>query len=546
MMRGALRPIYVTGHRNPDTDSIASAIGYAELRGRLDRTNTYQPVRLGDLNAQTRWVLERAGVAEPRHLPHIYLRVRDVMQEQFPLADVEKPVRAVGLTMAQEGLDLLPIVDGVGKLAGVVTERVLARRYIRESREASSLVDAPTSIPAIADALEGELIVAETGGDDRVAGRVWVFAMDTTWEQTGIGDGDVVVVGNREDAHRRVIELGIDLLVLSNDVKPTDAIRKLAEEHGCAIVCSPLDSYVAGRMITLASPCRALMDDEPLTVHPDDLLADVAEEIKEVHYGAAIVADHERPVGVVTRSSLVRPSLRRVLLVDHAEQAQSVPGIEEAEIVEILDHHHIGSIETRVPVRATFDPVGSTATLVIERFRQNGMEPSRQAATVLLGAVLSDTVILNSPTTTERDRAVVEYLEQRLDVDHREFGQEMFEAGSDVTEATADQIVTRDAKEYEVANGTIAIAQIETVGHALDDRIDELLAAVQKARDKNDHELYALMVTNIMEKGTKLLIAGDTAAAAKAFDSSAQDGVVDLPGVMSRKKQVAPVLLGAF
>src|SRR3712207_3985230 len=151
-MLGALRPIYVTGHRNPDTDSIASAIGYAELRGRLDRTNTYQPVRLGDINAQTRWVLERAGVAEPRHLPHIYLRVRDVMEEQFQLGDVKKPVRAVGLTMAQNGLDLLPIGDDDGNLAGIVTERVLARRYIRESREASSLVDAPTSIEAIADA----------------------------------------------------------------------------------------------------------------------------------------------------------------------------------------------------------------------------------------------------------------------------------------------------------------------------------------------------------------------------------------------------------
>jgi manganese-dependent inorganic pyrophosphatase len=545
-MRGVLRPIYVTGHRNPDTDSIASAIGYAELRGRLDRENTYQPVRLGDLNAQTRWVLEQAGVAEPRYLPHIYLRVRDVMDEQFELADVEKPVRAVGLTMAQQGLDFLPIVDDDGRIAGIVTERVLARRYIRESREASSLVDAPTALEAIVEALEGEQLLDEVGGDDMVAGRVWVFAMDASYEDTGIGDGDVVVLGNREDAQRRVIELGIDLLVLSNGARPSDEILELAREHGAAVVCSELDSYVAGRMITLASPCRALMDDEPLTVHPDDLLADVAEEVKEVHYGAAIASDHERPVGIVTRSKLVRPEPRRVLLVDHAEQAQSVPGIEEAEIVEILDHHHIGSIETRVPVRATFDPVGSTATLVVERFRQNGMEPSRQAATVLLGAVLSDTVILNSPTTTDRDRAVVEYLEQRLDIDHEDFGREMFEAGSDVSDASADDLVCRDAKEYEVSNGTIAIAQVETVSHELDDREEELLEAAERARKRNDHELYAVMVTNIMEKRTRLLVAGDTAAAAKAFDSEAQDGVVELPDVMSRKKQVAPVLLGVL
>lgn len=539
----ALRPIYVTGHRNPDTDSIASAIGYAELRGRLDRENTYQPVRLGDVNAQTRWVLEQAGVPEPRYLPHIYLRVRDVMAEQFALADIDRPVRAVGLTMAQEDLDLLTIVDHDGKLAGVVTERVLARRYIRESREASSLVDAPTSISAIADGLGGEII---TGEDHEVAGRVWVFAMDAEWEGSGIGEGDVVVVGNREDGMKRVIEAGIALLVISNKSRPSDDVIALAKQHGTAVVTTGLDSYVAGRMITLASPCKALMDDEPLTVHPDDLVADVADDIKDVHYGAAIATDHDRPVGLVDRTRLVRPAPRKVLLVDHAEQAQSVPGIEDAEIVEIIDHHHIGSIETRVPVRATFDPVGSTATLVVERFRSNDIEPSRESATLLLGAALSDTVILNSPTTTDRDKVVVEYLAKLVDVDYEQFGQEMFEAGSDVSEASADQIVQRDAKEYEVANGTITIAQIETVGHALDDRFDELREALDRARERNNHELYALMVTNIIEKGTKLLVAGDTAAAAKAFGSQAQDGVVDLPDVMSRKKQVAPVLLGAF
>ena len=213
------------------------------------------------------------------------------------------------------------------------------------------------------------------------------------------------------------------------------------------MIVSPLDSYVSGRMITLAAPCRSYMERDPLTVTTEYLLADVSEQIKEIHYGAAVVIDAERrPVGLVTRSDLVAPPRRRVLLVDHAEQAQSVPGVEQAEIVEILDHHHIGSIETRVPVTATFDPVGSTATLVIERFRQNGMEPSRATAMMLLGAILSDTVILNSPTTTERDHAVVEYLERVLALDARELGREMFEATADVSEVSAEEIIARDAK----------------------------------------------------------------------------------------------------
>ena len=239
-------------------------------------------------------------------------------------------------------------------------------------------------------------------------------------------------------------------------------------------------------MITLSAPCRALMDRAPLVVSRDDLVADVTETVKEVDYRAAVVVDADgRPIGLVTRSDLVDPQPRRVLLVDHAEQAQSVVGVEQAEIVEILDHHHIGSIETRVPVRATFDPVGSTATLVIERFRQSGMEPSGPAATLLLGAILSDTVILNSPTTTERDRAVVEYLERVLALDATAFGREMFESTSDLSRVSADEIVTRDAKDYTAGGDqTLRIAQVETVGKTLADRRDELIASLDAARER--------------------------------------------------------------
>jgi len=538
------RPVYVTGHRNPDTDSIAAAIGYAELRTRLDPDTDYVPCRLGDVNAQTQWVLERSGAKEPRYLPHVYLRVRDVMHDGFHRADVEEPVREVGLRMAREELDLVPIIAGDGELAGVVTERQLARRYIRESREVSSLVDAPTRLSAIAAALGGEVTVGDPGR--QVAGRVWVYAMQTEWGASGIEAGDVVVVGNRGDVQRALIAVGVDLLVISNGESPAPELLDLARERDTAVVCSPLDSYVSGRMITLAAPCHGLMDADPVTVRPDDLVDDVAEEIKDSHYRAAVVVDRgNRPVGLITRTDLVSPVPRRVLLVDHAEQAQSAAGIESAEIVEILDHHHIGSIETRVPVRATFDPVGSTATLVVERFRQNGMEPQKATATALLGAVLSDTVILRSPTTTDRDRAVVEYLERFLAVDADEFGREMFESGSDVADASADAIITRDAKTYEVGPQVISIAQIETVGPALDDRVDELREALVRVHERNGHALSALMVTDILAGGTKMLVVGDPGPLERAFGDATVDGIVDLPGVMSRKKQVAPVVLAA-
>jgi len=251
------------------------------------------------------------------------------------------------------------------------------------------------------------------------------------------------------------------------------------------------------------------------------------------------------PVGLVTRSDLVGPEPRRVLLVDHAEAAQSVPGIDQAEIVEILDHHHIGSIETRVPVAATFDPVGSTATLVVERFRQAGLEPAQPTALMLLGAVLSDTVILNSPTTTPRDHAIVEYLERVLSLRAEEFGREMFSETSDVSELPAEKIVARDAKEYEVGDGTISIAQLETVGDSVLERREELLEALDAFREREGHALSALMLTDILAKGTNLLVSGELSAAEHAFGRSAEDGVINLPDVMSRKKQVAPKLMAA-
>ena len=234
--------IYVTGHRNPDTDSVASAVGYAELRGRLDPRNEYVPARLGALNEQTRWVLERSGAPEPELLHHIMLRVCDVMRTRFPLADHREPVRTVGLIMAREEVDLVPVVDDDGGLAGAITERGLARRYVRESREASRL-DAPTAVGVIASVLGGEQRVGDAG--EQVTGRVWVLAMATASLPMAFTAGDVVVVGDRPDAQRIAIDVGVGLLVVTNGSTVEDEVLALARERGTAVVSSPLDSYVA-------------------------------------------------------------------------------------------------------------------------------------------------------------------------------------------------------------------------------------------------------------------------------------------------------------
>ncbi len=434
-----MQPVYVSGHRNPDLDSISSAIGYAELKSRLDPSTEFVPVRLGDLNPQTRWVLERAEAQEPEYLQHIRLRAVDLMATEFVCVRVDDAIREAGLAIDSAEYDLVPVVDAAGKLAGVITTRALARRYVRES------------------------------------------------------------------------------------------------EHGTAD--------------TLSAPCGELMEEPEVEVIAEDSITDVSEQLKNSHQATAIIVDQlHRPTGLLSRSDLVSPVRRRIVLVDHAEQAQAVPGIEQAEIVEILDHHHIGSIETRLPVKASFDPVGSTATLVVERFRRS-IEPSPSSAMLLLGAVLSDTVILNSVTTTERDAAVVEYLERILEIDGREFGAEMFASSSDVSHIPASDLVRRDAKEYKSGNGTpFLVAQIEVVGKGLLDRKEELLEAMNHELGAHGVEVYALMVTDILAKGTELLVAGDVGATARAFGVEPSNGgsSLTLPGVMSRKKQVAPKLLATL
>ena len=534
--------VYVTGHKNPDTDTIASAIGYAEFKNLVDPENDYAPARLGDVNPQTAWALEKSGAESPKRIRHIMLRVKDVMARDVAVAHKNDPLRNVGLTMAQRNISQLPVVDDDGSLVGIITERNLARMYVRESRGASSFKDSPVSVGAMVEVLEGELLVGE---NRESSGQLWVISMGVDSMGKSMKQGDVVVVGDRPEAQRRAIELGAGVLVVSNGVRPEAEVLQMAEERGTTVVLSPLDSYVTSRLIQLSVPCWEVMSENPLTVHPDDLITDITEQVMEVHYRAAIAVDGDMvPNGVVTRTNLLNPKPRQVLLVDHAEVGQSVKGVERAEVVEILDHHHVGDIETASPIPATFDPVGSTATLIVERFKTAGLRPEESTAKMLLAAVLSDTVILNSPTTTDRDREVVKMLEEFLDLDAEAFGREMFEASSDVSDLSGEEIVNRDAKEYGTSSGDrVSVSQIETVGPGLLERKDELVAALEDLRDKNDYVFCALMVTDIAQGGTQLLCVGDCSSVHLAFESQPQNGVIDLPDVMSRKKQVAPALL---
>src|ERR671910_2612438 len=331
--------VYVTGHKNPDTDTIASAIGYAEYKNLVDPKNHYEAVRLGEVNAQTAWALEKSGAAEPRLIRHVMLRVKDVMSGDVAVANKNDPLRKVGLTMAKRNISQLPIVEDDGSITGIITERNLARMYVRESRGASTFADSPVSVGAMVEVLEGELLVGEA--DRESSGQLWVISMSVDSMGQSMEPGDIVVIGDRPRGLRRALELGAGVLVVSNGVRPEDEVLEMARERGTAVLLSPLDSYVTSRLIQLSVPCWEVMSENPLTVRPDDLVTEITEQVMEVHYRAAIAVDEKRvPLGVISRTDLINPDPRRVLLVDHAEVGQSVKGVERAQVVEILDHHH--------------------------------------------------------------------------------------------------------------------------------------------------------------------------------------------------------------
>ena len=452
--------------------------------------------------------------------------------------------------MAREGLDLVPIVDDEGALAGVITERALARRYIRESREASSLVDAPTAVSAIVDALERR---ARRGGEDRrVAGRVWVYAHGgRLGRRAASAAATSSSSATATDAQRRVDRgRASTLLVTSNGIAPSEAILALAARarHRRRRVAAgqlrhrPHDH--AGGAVPRAHGRRAA--DRPPR-RPASRTSPSSSRTSTTARPSPSTAPGARSGSSPAPTSCARARAGSSSSTTPSRPRAS-PGVDEAEIVEILDHHHIGSIETRVPVRATFDPVGSTATLVVERFRQNGMEPSRSTAMLLLGAVLSDTVILNSPTTTERDRAVVEYLERVLGVDACRLRPRDVRARRPTSPTCRPRrSSTRDAKDYAGRRRRrCASRRSRRWARRCSSAATSCSRPWRPRASAAATSLYALMVTDILSKATRLLVGrGPGPGRARVRRVRPTTACSSSPGVMSRKKQVAPKLMAA-
>jgi manganese-dependent inorganic pyrophosphatase len=536
-------PILVFGHRHPDNDSICSAVAYAHLKNLTDPDNVYVPARLGPVPAETRWVFERFGLALPEEIGHVHTRVRDVMTEGVVTVAPERPMLDAGRLMREHDVRALPVVADES-VVGLVSQRMLAERYLEET-EIAGFADMPVTLERLVRVLDAELLIGEPA--TRLAGNVLIGAMEPETVAALVAPGDALIVGNRLRTQPLALEAGIACLIVTGGVRPTQEVLDLAVRKGAAVLVTERDTYSAARLVSLAHAVGDLMETDALQFGPETLLAEAAEDLLGSHHREGIVVDDDgHCVGILTRTNIARGIRRRVVLVDHNEASQSAAGVEDASVIEIVDHHRVGDIQTAGPILFLNLPVGSTATIVATRFRSLDIDVPTPIAGILLAAILTDTVLLKSPTTTETDRDAVARLSKIVKVDPIGFGMELFHSRFVGEEFNADKVLRTDVKEYRVGDVVVAISQYETVdlttlmAHAGDVR-----AAMQALLENRGYDLVMLMATDIMREGSEIFAVGKTRIAERALGVSLADGSAWMPGVLSRKKQIAAFLVEA-
>jgi manganese-dependent inorganic pyrophosphatase len=538
-----MEAIYIFGHKNPDTDSVCSALAYAFLKNL--QAQGHIPARLGELNSETRFVLNTFGAPEPIFLPHIFVRAQDVMTTGVISAPAACTIHDVGRLMNQHKIQAVPVVDEKGRVQGVVTEHALARNYLKELG-VQGLRQTPTELSKIVDTLNARLIVGEPAA--QVRGNVVIGAMSPEAMVGYIAPGDLVVLGNRENAQEAALRCQISCLIITGNFDPSPAIQQLARQQGAAIIVTPHDTFATARLINLSVSALQLLDSEVLTVSPDALIREIGPDLVNSRAAIALVNDDEgRLVGVLTKSDLVTRRRRQVILVDHSERSQSVDGIEHATILEILDHHRLGGLQTAEPILALIAPVGCTATLVLRRYQEMGVTPPPDMAGLMIGAILSDTMLLKSPTTTAEDVTAVAYLGQVLGEEPLAFGRRMYHAKFDLAALSPEAIAINDLKTFVFGPVTVGISQVEVADKAaILARKADILAAMSRFQASHNFDLLLLMVSDILLEGTELLAVGHTRLVEKAFGIPLQEQSLYLPGVLSRKKQVVPPLASAL
>lgn len=534
--------VYVIGHKRPDTDSIASAISYAYLKNQLDVENEYIPYRLGEINPESNFVLKRFNLPQPKLLEHVYIQVMDAMVKDVIAADKESTIYEIGNTMLEKNIKSIPIVDEDNKLIGLLTERELARNFLLEIQN-FSLEENPPKVKDIIKTMNGKLIIGDE--NKRLKGCPIIGAMTSDEVKKYVKKDDVLITGNRKDIQRIALEEEVSCLIITGGFVPDKDIIQLAKNKKIPIVISPHPTYVTGRLLRLSTHVERIMEKHPLTVHPDEILKDFEEELMQDKKGIAVVIEADGTVkGILTRHDLIKPKTKKVILVDHSEKSQSIEGIEEAEILEIVDHHRLGGLETGLPITAHIRPVGSTNTIIWDLYKKNNIIPPKEIAGIMLSAILSDTMILKSPTTTTEDKKVVGEISKYLNLDPIEYGIEMYKAKTNLEGFSEKEILTLDLKESRLSRGKIAVSQIEVIdaGQMLAKK-DQIIKTMEKMVKERDYVLFVFLLTDVLKEGSYIFVAGQIRLAEKIFKVGFRKNILFLEGIVSRKKQVMPLII---
>lgn len=530
--------IYVTGHRNPDTDSIVSAMAYAALRNALgDRQ--YRAGRLGHVSDETQLVLDRFGFTAPQWIKTMRTQVRDLDYDTPPALSLAVTVsRAWSVLTADRSIAAIPVTNEDGTLYGLLSAGDIAACDMM-SIERPHIDQIP--VFNLLSVLEGRILNDAGNLIDTITGNVQIALPQSCENLLFSAKDSIVVVGHQPDMVRRALEIGVRCVIVCQ-AELDESLRKM--DTDTCIISTPFDAYRAVRLIYQSLPISRICRTENLECfHIDDYVDDVREGMLKSRYRCyPILDENERVVGTLSRYHLIRPRRKRVVLVDHNETAQSVPGLDQAEILEIIDHHRLADIQTGNPIYFRNEPVGSTTTIIAGMYQEKGLMPSEKLAGMMAAAIVSDTVMFKSPTCTQRDRNMAERMARIANVSLDELGQEIFSASwSD--DKSAHELMFADFKDFHIAGHNLGVGQITCVNssHILE-RKQEFLAEMEKTMQNKGYSLMLLMLTDVLLEGTQLIYLGDEETIRMAFSPDAKHNVVFLPHVMSRKKQIIPAL----
>ncbi len=534
------KPIYVIGHKNSDLDSIASAYAYAQLL-RMQGEEEAIPARNGVLKPEVRFALERYQVEPPEAREDVYLQVRDVMRRGVICAYIDQPLLEAGQLLQEHNRRSMPVIDADNKVRGIIATEDFAKLFFNDL-DPRSVNRIPLQRDNLVRALRGRVLVE---GRRKLGNRVIVGAMQAETMADYVEPGCLVVLGDREDAQLKAIESGAAALVVTGDLLVSARTLAAAQKHGVLVISTAHHTFTAVRLINLSISTQDIMNSEFDSCRPEDQMSEVQATLAR-RRSMPVVDAEGKLLGYLSRTDLINARPKRVVLVDHNEQSQAVDGIEEAELLGIIDHHRIADVHTNKPIMFRADPVGCTGTIIVGLYHEAGIAIPREAAGLLLAGLLYDTLILRSPTSTVRDERVAAELAEITGEDIEEYGQELFAAAaSDLSARSPESLLTADFKEFVVGDKKFAIGTVETASPAtIEKRIPELLSSMQRIAHERGYSSFLFMIVDIINMQCRLLVWGGERAVADVLGAPLEpDGhTIIVDGLVSRKKQVVPLL----